>query len=126
MSVGEIMSDTSNKDPLVALLKTVVKDAVREVLTETAPRPADDVAGKLAGINSKPYITVPEAQLLLGCSDSLLYKHIKDARRGKTERPIPFLDIGIYIFPREPLLSWAHGHNAHASEATGTDTHHAA
>jgi hypothetical protein len=38
---------------------------------------ADELARKLAEINAQPYITVPEAQLLFGCSDSHIYKQIK-------------------------------------------------
>lgn len=30
------------------------------------------------------------------------------ARKGKTRRPIPYVDIeGVTIFPRESLLNWA-------------------
>ncbi len=102
--------DEMRNESLTALFKQVVKDAVREAICETAPsRTADDTARGLAEINIKPYITVPEAQLLLGCSDSLLYKHIKEARKGKAKRPIPYVFIGVYIFHRESLLRWVHG-----------------
>lgn len=101
------MSDLPNDDPLTALLKLVVKEAVREVINEVPmPQHGDDTASKLAAISAKPYLTVPEAELLLGCSNSHLYRKIKDAKRGKTNNPIPFRDIGVYIFPREELLAW--------------------
>ncbi len=112
------MSDILNNDSLTALLKSVVKEAVREVINETSlPRHGDDTARKLAVISAKPYLTVPEAELLLGCSNSHLYRKIKDAKRGKTNDPIPFRDIGVYIFPREELLAWVEANSSRASKA---------
>jgi predicted DNA-binding transcriptional regulator AlpA len=120
------MEETKN-ELLANLLKQVVKDAVREALHETPPsQPTDDIARKLAEINIKPYITVPEAQLLLGCSDSLLYKHIKEARSGKAKRPIPYRDIGMYTFPRELLLRWVDGEDVIPLKITENDKTRAA
>lgn len=103
------MSDLPHDDPLTALLKLIVKEAVREVINEAPTPQHDDTASKLAAISAKPYLTVPEAELLLGCSNSHLYRKIKAAKRGKTNNPIPFRDIGVYIFPREELLAWIEG-----------------
>src|SRR5215216_3843418 len=100
------MSEES--EPLVNLsaLKKLVKAAVRELIDEgRIAANLDETARKLVEINSKPFITVPEAQLLLCCSDSHLYKHIKLARAKKTANPIPYMDIeGVYIIPREEFL----------------------
>lgn len=119
--------DELENESLTELLKRVVKDAVREVLGEIQPsQTADDKARELAETNVKPYITVPEAQLLLGCSDSLLYKHIKEARSGKAKRPIPYRDIGVYIFPRELLLRWVDGEDVVRIKITEDDKQRAA
>jgi hypothetical protein len=98
-------------EPLVNLnaLKKLVKAAVRELIDEgQLAANLDETARQIAEINCKPFITVPEAQLLLGCSDSHLYKQIKLAREKKTANPIPYMDIeGVYSLPREALLKWA-------------------
>ena len=66
------------------------------------------LAERLAVINAKIYVTVPEAALLLGCSDSHLYKLISEAERQERKRPIPYLDLdGVKVLPRLPLLDWA-------------------
>lgn len=102
----------------MALLKSVVKEAVREVMDEVSlTQHGDDTARKLAAISAKPYLTVPEAELLLGCSNSHLYRKIKDAKRGKTNAPITFRDIGVYIFPREELLAWVEASSSKVSKA---------
>jgi hypothetical protein len=90
-------------------LKKVVKAAVQELIDEgQIAVNLDEAARKLAEINSKPFITVPESQLLLGCSDSHIYKQIKLAREKKVANPIPYMDIeGVYCLPREALLRWA-------------------
>jgi hypothetical protein len=67
---------------------------------------ADEARRKLAEINSKIYITVPEAEFLFKCSDSYLYRQLKLAREGKTEQPIPYQYPGIYTFSREKLIEW--------------------
>jgi hypothetical protein len=86
-----------------------VLDRVLEKRSIIFPVIDEETARQIARINAKVYITVPEAQFLLGCSDDLLYKHIREARAGKAKRPIPYLDIGVYTFHRETLLRWAHG-----------------
>jgi hypothetical protein len=88
-------------------LKQLVKDAVRELIDERKLSfDADETKRKLAEINSKIYITVPEAEFLFRCSDSYLYRQLKLAREGKTEQPIPYQYPGIYTFPREELIEW--------------------
>ena len=111
-------------EPLVNLnaLKRLVKAAMQELIDggQIAAN-LDEAVRKLAEINSKPLITVPEAQLLLGCSDSHLYKQIKLAREKKTTNPIPYMDIeGVYILPREEFLRWMTPKRACADVNTGT------
>ncbi len=103
-------------------LKNLVKAAMRELIDEgQIGANLDGTARKLAEINSKPFITVPEAQLLLGCSDSHLYKQIKLAREEKTANPIPYMDVeGVYIIPREEFLKWMVPKRAGDNENTGT------
>ena len=97
--------------PLLAALGACVKEAAAEAVREECRAFAEAdpaLAARLAGINAKIYVTVPEAALLLGCSDSHLYKLINEAERGKRKRPIPYLDLdGVKVLPRLPLLDWA-------------------
>jgi len=73
---------------------------------------SDDAATKLrqqlALIKAKEHVTVKEAALLLSCSESHIRKLVMLARKGKTRRPVPYIDLeGVTIFPRESLLDWA-------------------
>jgi hypothetical protein len=115
------VGENSNKVPslgaaeavtiFLAGLKESVKEAVAEAVREERRafiEAEPELCKKLSAINAKVNITVPEAALLLGCSDSHLYKLIKDAEQGKRERPIPYLDLdGVKVLPREQLLEWA-------------------
>src|SRR5687767_12559624 len=74
--------------------------------------PIDDAPAKLrqqlALIKAKEHVTVKEAALLLSCSESHIRKLVMLARKGKTCRPVPYVDMeGVTIFPRESLLDWA-------------------
>lgn len=81
------------------------------------PTVDEETARKIARINAKPRITIPEAALLLGCSTSHFYTKITAAKKGKTKRPIPFLDLdGVYVLPREELLAWAQGEKKEGDE----------
>jgi len=63
---------------------------------------------QLAVIKAKEHVTVREAALLLSCSESHIRKLITMARKNKTLRPIPFVDMeGVTVFPREALQEWA-------------------
>lgn len=88
----------------------IMKSAFAEVLDERSlclPSVNEERIKALAVINAKPFITVSEAALLLGCSDDHLYKCIREARKGKSEYPVPFLDLdGVLVLPREELLAW--------------------
>lgn len=92
---------------ITAQVKEAVAEAVREerrAFVEAEPA----LARRLAEINAKVNVTVPEAALLLGCSDSHLYKLIKRAEKGQDKTPIPYLDVGgVKVLPRERLLAWA-------------------
>lgn len=102
---GEVLA------PFLAMLGACVKEAAAEAVREECRAFAEadpSLAARLAVINAKIYVTVPEAALLLGCSDSHLYKLISEAERGKRDRPIPYLDLdGVKVLPRLPLLDWA-------------------
>jgi hypothetical protein len=85
-----------------------VLDRALEKRNAAFPVVDEETALKLAKINAKPRITIPEAALLLGCSPSHFYTKIAAAKRGKSKHPIPFLDLdGVYVLPREELLAWA-------------------
>ncbi len=79
---------------------------------KASAEPIDDAPAKLrqqlALIKAKEHVTVKEAALLLSCSESHIRKLVMLARKGKTRRPIPYVDMeGLTIFPRESLLNWA-------------------
>ena len=106
-----------NQEFLV-LLDARIEEIARAVFFEfdgtnkVSAEPIDDSAAKLrqqlALIKVKEHVTVKEAALLLSCSDSHIRKLVMLARKGKTRRPIPYVDMeGVTIFPRESLLNWA-------------------
>src|SRR5947209_4667049 len=87
--------------------KQLLKEAMRELIDEgQIAVNLDETACKLAEIKAKPFITIAEAELLYRCSDSHLYKQIKLAREGKTDNPIPYIDVGTYVLPHEEFLQW--------------------
>jgi len=83
-----------------------------DVANKASAEPLDDAPAKLrqqlALIKAKEHVTVKEAALLLSCSESHIRKLVMLARKGKTRRPIPYVDMeGVTIFPRDSLLNWA-------------------
>lgn len=77
-----------------------------------AIQPCSDASGTLRDqisfIKAKEHITVREAALLMSCSDSHIRKLVMLARKRKTARPIPFIELeGIIVFPLVDLLNWA-------------------
>ena len=95
-----------------------MKEIAREIFQEVArdyadqSRVTDNGAAKLreqlALIKAKEHVTVKEAALLLSCSESHVRKLIMLARKGKSRRPIPFIDMeGVTVFPLSSLLDWA-------------------
>src|ERR1700694_3366280 len=102
----------------LVLLDARIEEIARAVFLEcnaasmASAQPSDDAAAKLRGqlalIKAKEHVTVKEAALLLSCSQSHIRKLVMLARKGKTRRPVPYVDMeGVTIFPRESLLSWA-------------------
>lgn len=101
-----------------ALLSERMRDIAREVfqevahdylggsgVTEGAPAKLRE---QLALIKSKERVTVKEAALLLSCSESHVRKLVRLARKGKSRRPIPSVDMeGVTVFPLNDLLEWA-------------------
>jgi hypothetical protein len=101
-----------------ALLDERMREIARAVFQEVAhvymgqPRLTDDAPAKLreqiALIKAKEHVTVKEAALLLSCSESHVRKLVKLARKGKSRRPIPFVDMeGVTVFPLCELSEWA-------------------
>jgi hypothetical protein len=107
------MTDTD----FVALLDERMKAIALEVLQATFPvrdslpafdEPSDRLRQQLALIKAKDHLTVKEASLLLSCSESHIRKLVMMARKGKSRRPIPYVDMeGVTVFPREVLIAWA-------------------
>ena len=100
------------------LLDARIEEIARAVFLEcnaasmASSQPSDDAATKLRGqlalIKAKEHVTVKEAALLLSCSQSHIRKLVMLARKGKTRRPVPYVDLeGVTIFPRESLSDWA-------------------
>lgn len=114
------------------LLSERMKEIAREVFQEVAhdyisqSRITDDAPSKireqLSLIKAKAHVTVKEAALLLSCSESHIRKLIKLARKGKSRRPIPFVDMeGVTVFPISDLLDWA----SPKPQLQGVQEHHA-
>jgi len=106
-----------NQEFLV-LLDARIEEIARAVFLEcdgasrASAQPSDDVPAKLreqlAFIKAKEHVTVKEAALLLSCSESHIRKLVMLARKGKTRRSVPYVDMeGVTIFPRESLLECA-------------------
>lgn len=106
-----------NQEFLV-LLDARIEEIARAVFLEcdgnrkASAHPSDDAPAKLreqiAFIKAKEHVTVKEAALLLSCSESHIRKLVMLARKGKTRRPVPYVDMeGVTVFPRETLLNWA-------------------
>jgi hypothetical protein len=103
---------------LAKLFSERMRAIAREVFQEAAhvyieqSRETNDVSTKLreqlALIRAKEHVTVKEAALLLSCSESHVRKLIMLARKGRSRRPIPFVDMeGVTVFPLRSLLDWA-------------------
>jgi hypothetical protein len=103
---------------ILALLDERIAEIARTVFLEcdgngkASVHSSDDASAKLreqiAFIKAKEHVTVKEAALLLSCSESHIRKLVMLARKGKTRRPVPYIDLeGVIIFPREILLDWA-------------------
>lgn len=107
-----------NNEEFLVLLDARIEEIARAVFFEfdaankASAEPFDEAPAKLrqqlAMIKAKEHVTVKEAALLLSCSESHIRKLVMLARKGKTRRPIPYVDMeGVTIFPRESLLNWA-------------------
>lgn len=106
-----------NQEFLV-LLDARIEEIARAVFLErigegpASTPPSDDTSSKLreqlAIIKAKEHVTVREAALLLSCSESHIRKLVTMARKGKTRRPVPYVDLeGVTVFPRGLLLDWS-------------------
>jgi len=99
-------------DLLDARIEEIARAVFFEFGNKSSAEPFDDAPAKLrqqiALIKAKEHVTVKEAALLLSCSESHIRKLVMLARKSKTRRPIPYVDMeGLTIFPRESLLNWA-------------------
>lgn len=99
------------------LLDERIELIARKIFHETAEnvlsiQPSSDASLKLRDqlsfIKAKEHITVREAALLMSCSDSHIRKLVMLARKTKTARPIPFVELeGMTVFPLADFLNWA-------------------
>jgi hypothetical protein len=108
------MSDQEIARMLGERMKEIAREIFQEVARDYAvqSRTTDNGAAKLreqlALIKAKEHVTVKEAALLLSCSESHIRKLVKLARKGKSRRPIPFVDMeGVTVFSLRDLLDWA-------------------
>ena len=107
----------NNQDILVLLderITEIARAIVQEAIANSiAPVPLSDnrsvkLREQLSFIKAKEHVTVKEAALLLSCSESHIRKLVMLARKSKTRRPIPYVDMeGVTVFPCETLLDWA-------------------
>lgn len=88
-----------------------VKRKMQEASPELNQQPDPEALASqriLARIYAKENISIQEAAFLLNCSDGHLRNLVEKARVGKTQHPIPFLDLdGVVTFNREELLAWS-------------------
>jgi len=108
------MSDHEFATLLSERMKEIAREVFEEVERDYAGQShlTDDASAKLreqlALIKAKERVTVKDAALLLSCSESHVRKLVKLARKGKSHRPIPFVDMeGVTVFPLHALLDWA-------------------
>lgn len=103
---------------IARMLSERMKEIAREIFQEVARDYADQsremgkgaakLREQLALIKAKEHVTVKEAALLLSCSESHVRKLVRLARKGKSRRPIPYIDMeGVTVFPLSSLLDWA-------------------
>ena len=108
----------TNTQVILSLLDERIAEIARAVLSEISSngpistQPLDSSAIKLrdqlALIKAKEHITVREAAPLMSCSDSHIRKLVVLARKRKTARPIPFVELeGMTVFPLVDLSNWA-------------------
>ncbi|HEV7892355.1 MAG TPA: helix-turn-helix domain-containing protein [Pyrinomonadaceae bacterium] len=93
------------------IARAVFQEAARDLTGQTDLTDGDGPAKlreQLARIKAKERVTVKEAALLLSCSESHVRKLVRLARKGKSHRPIPFVDMeGVTVFPFSELSEWA-------------------
>ena len=104
-------------EQFLVLLDERIAAIARKIFHEIAEnvqaiQPCSDASVKLRDhlsfIRAKEHITVREAALLMSCSDSHIRKLVMLARKRKTARPIPFVELeGMTVFPLVDLLNWA-------------------
>lgn len=103
------------KDNNITAQVDQICDAIRALLLAVAIPPeqevnqeAEHIRRALEVIRAKDILSVPEAAILLNCSDSHLYNLIQKALDGTTEYPIPFVDLdGTQRLPQKALLEWS-------------------
>jgi hypothetical protein len=103
------MRTEANTDAMARLFEAIFDKALARALEErnaAFPTVDEKTARKIAEINAKPYITIPEAEFLYRCSDSYVYRCIHKAEEGKASDPIPFLFAGSYVLPQAEFLEW--------------------
>lgn len=97
-------------DHIANIARAIVKEVTSRPIdsSDKSASPSHEFQQRLALIKVKEHITVREAAILLSCSESHIRKLIRLARKNKTPRPIPYVDMeGVTVFPREALQSWA-------------------
>jgi hypothetical protein len=108
------MSDQEIARILSERMKEIAREIFQEVARDYADQSREPDKGalklreQLALIKAKEHVTVKEAALLLSCSESHVRKLVMLARKGKSRRPIPYIDMeGVTVFPLSSLLDWA-------------------
>lgn len=102
-------NEEPNTGPMADFFEALFEKALDRALEKrnaVFPTVAEETARKIAEINAKPYITIPEAELLYRCSDTHLYRCIHRAEAGVVSDPIPFLFAGSYVLPQAAFFDW--------------------
>lgn len=113
-----------NNQDILVILDERITEIARAIVQETiansiAPvqlsdnrsvKPRTAVVHKGEGTRNRK-----EAALLLSCSKSHIRKLVMLARKGKTRRPVPYIDLeGVTIFPRTIPSGLGQAHTAFA------------
>ena len=95
---------------ITEISRTVFDEAIANYISDNRVPDghSEGLRRQIALIKSKEHITVKEAALLMSCSDSHIRKMVTLARKRKSTRPIPFVELeGMTVFPLADLLAWA-------------------
>jgi hypothetical protein len=104
LNCQDVMKDQEFVALLDERIEQIARDVIQAIIHDSALSHASGEAyarlrEQLELIKVKEHVTVKEVALLLSCSQSHIRKLVTMARKGKSRRPIPFVDMeGVTVF----------------------------